>query len=90
MDQPHNPLESASPPEMVIDLHDGSDEQVTIVVIHHDRPEYLNLCLQSIYVCSNLNNYEVVVVDNASGQETQEYLDVLEQEGIKIIRNKEN
>jgi GT2 family glycosyltransferase len=90
MDQPHNPLESTNPPEMVIDLHDGSDEQVTIIVVHHDRPEYLNLCLQSVYVCSNLNNYEVVVVDNASGQETQDYLDVLEEEGIKIIRNKEN
>lgn len=90
MDQPHNPLESTNPPEMVIDLHDGSDEQVTIIVVHHDRPEYLNLCLQSIYVCSNLNNYEVVVVDNASGQETQDYLDVLQEEGIKIIRNKEN
>jgi len=91
MNEPHNPLESPNgPPEMTINLHDGSQEQVTIVVVHHERPEYLNICLQSIYVCSALNNYEVVVVDNASGQETQEYLDILEQEGIKVIRNKEN
>ena len=91
MNEPHNPLESPNgPPELTIDLHDGSQEQVTIVVIHHERPEYLNICLQSIYVCSALNNYEVVVVDNASGQETQDYLDVLEQEGVKVIRNKEN
>ena len=91
MNEPHNPLESPNgPPELTINLNDGSQEQVTIVVIHHERPEYLNICLQSIYVCSALNNYEVVVVDNASGKETQEYLDVLEQEGVKVVRNKEN
>ena len=88
---PHNPLESPDgPPELTINLHDGSDEQVSIIVPHRERPEYLNICLQSIHVCSNLNNYEVVVVDNGSGRETQEYLDVLEDEGIKVIRNKEN
>jgi GT2 family glycosyltransferase len=88
---PHNPLESPEgPPELTIPLGDGSDEQVSIIVVHHERPEYLNICLQSIHVCSNLNNYEVIVVDNASGQETQEYLDVLQDEGIKVIRNTEN
>ena len=89
--QPHNPLENPEgPPELVIDLHDGSTEQVSIVVIHHNRPEYLNICLQSIHVCSHLNNYEVIVVDNGSGSETQDYLDVLQDEGIKVVRNKEN
>lgn len=87
----NNPLEFPNgPPELTIDLHDGSDEQVSIIIVHQDRPEYLNICLQSIHVCSSLNNYEVIVVDNASGQETQEFLDVLQQEGIKIIRNKTN
>ena len=87
---PHNPLETPERPELTIDLHDGSNEQVSIIVVHHDRPEYLNICLQSIHVMSNLNNYEVIVVDNNSGQETQEYLDVDEQEGIKVVRNNEN
>ena len=90
-ERPHNPLESPDgPPEMTIDLHDGSTEQVSIIVVHHDRPEYLNICLQSIHVCSHLNNYEVIVVDNDSGKETQEFLDVLQEEGIKVVRNKEN
>lgn len=89
--QPNNPLESVNgAPELVIDLQDGVNEQVSIIVVNHDKPEYLNICLQSIHVCSHLNNYEVIVVDNASGQETQEYLDVLEQEGIKVVRNKTN
>ena len=89
--QPFNPLESPTEkPSLTVNLHDGSNEQVSIIVVHHERPEYLNICLQSIHAMSNLNNYEVIVVDNASGQETQEYLDVLQEEGIKVVRNEEN
>lgn len=86
----HNPLESPERPELVIDLHDGTNAQVSIIVVHHERPEYLNMCLQSIHVMSNLNNFELIVVDNASGPETQEYLDVLESEGVKVVRNDKN
>lgn len=91
MNQPFNPLESATGRStMTIDLNDGSNEQVTVVVIHKDRPEFLNMCIQSIHAMSNFNNYECIVADNASGQETQEYLDMLEEEGIKVLRNKHN
>lgn len=85
---PHNPLEGERP-EFTINLHDGSEEQVTIVVVHKDRPEYLNLCLQSIAVTSFANNYEIVVVDNGSGEESQAFLDDIEDE-VKLIRNKKN
>lgn len=91
MSQPTNALESPSGnARLTIDLHDGSNEQVSIIIIHKDRPEFLNICLQSVHAMSNLNNYECIVVDNASGQETQEYLDVLKEEGIKVIRNETN
>jgi GT2 family glycosyltransferase len=75
---------------MTIDLHDGSTEQVSIIIPHKDRPEFLNICLQSVHVMSNLNNYECIVVDNGSGKETQDYLEVLQDEGIKVIRNEKN
>ena len=71
---PHNPLEGERP-ELSINLHDGSEEQVSVIVVHRDRPEYLNICLQSIAVTSFNNNYEIIVVDNASGKDSQEYLD---------------
>ena len=66
---PHNPLESPSEkPSLVIDrLRDGTSEQVSIIVVHKDRPEYLNICMQSIHAMSNLNNYEVIVVDKPAG-----------------------
>lgn len=88
-ERPFTPLESPTgKPEMTIDLSDGSQEQVSIIIPHKDQPEYLNICMQSVYLMSNLNNYEAIIVDNNSGQETQEYLDMVEKEGIKVVRNK--
>lgn len=90
--EPHDILEypANQKPELTLDLNNGSNEQVSIIIVHHDRPEFLSICVQSIYLMSAMSNYEVIVVDNASGQESQEYLDVLQKEGIKIIRNEKN
>jgi glycosyltransferase involved in cell wall biosynthesis len=89
--QPYNPLETPQRPDLTIDIkRDGTNEQVSIIIVHHEQPAYLNMCLQSITLMSNMNNYEVIVVDNASGKVTQDYLKVVEEEGIKIVRNKEN
>jgi len=85
---PHNPLEGERP-EVTINLHEGSEEQVSIIVIHKDRPEYLNICLQSIAVTSFNNNYEIIVVDNGSGKDSQAFLDDIEGE-IKLVRNEKN
>jgi GT2 family glycosyltransferase len=85
---PHNPLEGDRP-EFSINLHDGSDERVSIIVIHKDRPEYLNICLQSIAVTSFNNNYEIIVVDNGSGKDTQEFLEDIEGE-VKVVRCERN
>ncbi len=84
----HNPLEGPRP-EMSFNLHDGSEEQVSIIVVHKDRPEYLNICLQSIAVTSLNNNYEIIVVDNGSGQDSQDFLNEIEGE-VKVIRNDKN
>jgi len=87
---PHNPLEGERPELSFNMTADGSEEQISIIVVHKDRPEYLNICLQSIAVTSSNNNYEIIVVDNGSGQETQDFLDEIEDDGIKIVRNEEN
>ena len=84
----HNPLEGERS-EMRLKLHDGTDEQVSIIIVHKDRPEYLNILLQSIAVTSYNNNYEIIVVDNASGKETQGFLKEIESE-VKVVRNEKN
>jgi len=83
-----NPLEGEKP-ELVINIHDNTDESISIIIVHRDRPEYLNILLQSIAVNSFNNNYEIIVVDNASGPESEEYLKQIEPD-CKIIRNSEN
>ena len=85
--EPFNPLEG-NRPELNIKMHDGSDEQVSIFIVHKDRPEYLNMCLQSIAAMSINNNYEIIVIDNGSKQESQDFLDSIEQDGIKVVRRK--
>jgi GT2 family glycosyltransferase len=85
---PHNPLEGERP-ELTINLHDGTDEQISIVIVHKDRPEYLNICLQSITVNSTANNYQLIVVDNGSGQDSQDYLDEIEGE-VQVVRLQKN
>lgn len=86
---PHSPLDGPAP-DLVIPLHDGSEEPVSIIIVHKDRPEYLNILVQSIAVTSVNNNYEIIVVDNASEHESQEFLDALEKEGIRVVRNEKN
>lgn len=84
----HNPLEGDRP-EMTVKLHENTDDHVSIIIVHKDRPEYLNICLQSIAVTSFNNNYEIIVVDNGSGKESQEFLKDIEGE-VKVIRNEKN
>jgi glycosyltransferase involved in cell wall biosynthesis len=84
----HNPLEG-NRPELNIKLHENTDEQVSIIIVHKDRPEYLNICLQSIAVTSFNNNYEIIVVDNGSGSESQEFLKDIEGE-VKVVKNDKN
>lgn len=84
----YNPLEG-NRPELSVKLHESSDEHISIIIVHRDRPEYLNICLQSIAVTSFNNNYEIIVVDNGSGKETQDFLDDIEKE-VKVVRNEKN
>jgi glycosyltransferase involved in cell wall biosynthesis len=85
----YNPLEGERP-NLILDLNDSVDEKVSIIVVHNDRPEYLNLCLQSITVASINNNYELIVVDNGSDAVSQGFLSDIEQDGVKVVRNDSN
>lgn len=84
----HNPLEGDRP-EMTIKLHENSEDHISIIIVHKDRPEYLNICLQSIAVTSFNNNYEIIVVDNGSGKDSQDFLKDIEGE-VKVVRNEKN
>jgi len=75
--------------ELTVSLKNYSDEQISIIIVHKDRPEYLNLTLQSICVTSFNSNYEIIVVDNGSDKESQDFLDDIEGT-VKVVRNEKN
>lgn len=86
---PYNPLEGERP-SLNVDLLNNSDEQISIVIVHHNRPEYLSLCLQSIAVASFNYNFEIIVVDNASTGTDVETLFEDIKDDVKLIRNEKN
>lgn len=91
MISPHNVLDG-NRSELTINLNDGTDERISIGIVHRDRPELLNLCLQSIAMTSVNNNIELIVVDNGSTtKDALDYLDMLEKEpDVTLIRNETN
>lgn len=84
----NNPVGNAET-ELTLSLKNYSDEQISIIIVHKDRPEYLNLTLQSICVTSFNSNYEIIVVDNASDKDSQDFLDEIEGT-VKVVRNDKN
>jgi O-antigen biosynthesis protein len=67
----------------------NSRRRVSVVVPSYEVADYLDLCVRSLREWTS--NYELIIVDNASGPEVQERLDRLEgQEGVKVLRNDQN
>jgi len=65
---------------------------VSIIVISYNNPDITRNCLESIYKYSRYPNFEVIVVDNASTEDTLNYLHSIEQHfpHLHIIYNREN
>ena len=80
------------PPALDLKMVQETDELVSIIIIHNDKPAYLALCLQSIAIASKNDNYEIIVVDNGSKmQESIAFLNNIEKrDECKVIYNKEN
>ncbi len=90
--KPYSPLDGPRPDVNIVTSTPPAEDKVSIIVIHRDRPEHLNICLQSVAVCSSNNNYELIVVDNASTRkDAVDFLDDLQSSGdCKVIKNREN
>ncbi len=49
-------------------------KNLSIIIVTYNSLEYLKDCLSSIYACPPKNDYDVIVVDNASSDGTDEYV----------------
>ncbi len=65
---------------------------VSILVVAHGQREFTELCLDSITAYTEYPNYEVVVVDNASPDDTGEWLEdrAARDPRLTVIRNSTN
>lgn len=64
------------------------NHKTSIIILTYNKLNYTKLCIESIRKYTEKNSYEIIVVDNKSTDETQEWLK--EQEDLKIILNEEN
>ncbi|HEV8230937.1 MAG TPA: glycosyltransferase, partial [Thermoanaerobaculia bacterium] len=66
--------------------------KASIVVVTYNNLELSRRCLESLYAQMEWPNFEVIVVDNASSDRTQEYLQLAQGSfpNLKVILNTEN
>jgi O-antigen/teichoic acid export membrane protein len=57
-------------------------EKVSILMLTHNAPRYVELSIRSLVRCTRDVSYELVVVDNASEQPTKDLLKRLRKEGL--------
>jgi GT2 family glycosyltransferase/glycosyltransferase involved in cell wall biosynthesis len=66
--------------------------KAAIVIVSYKNLEYIWLCLESIWEKTLYPNFEVIVVDNASGPDVVDYLKTAAEKEprLKVILNEEN
>jgi GT2 family glycosyltransferase/glycosyltransferase involved in cell wall biosynthesis len=66
--------------------------KVSILIVTYNNLNYNRLCIQSIYQKTTYPNFEIIIVDNASRDETPAYLQeqAIEHDNLSIILNKDN
>lgn len=65
---------------------------VSIIIVTHDNLDYTRLCLESVCQFTGYPNYEMIIVDNGSGQDTRDYLAGFKDayDHVKLILNQKN
>ena len=66
------------------------ERKTTVIIVTYNALEYVKKCFKSVFDTTS-NEHEIIVIDNASQPETQNYLDGLHASGkIQLIKNSEN
>jgi GT2 family glycosyltransferase len=65
------------------------DILVSIIIVNYNSVDYLRMCLDSIYASTNKASYEIIVIDNASRDNTFNLLSPRYPE-VSFIKNEKN
>jgi GT2 family glycosyltransferase len=63
---------------------------LSIIIVSYNTKEFLKACIESIYKTTKNIKFEIIVVDNASTDDSVAETLKLKTENLKIIENKEN
>lgn len=66
-------------------IHQELYPKVSIIIVTYNNWSYTKSCLDSVFKHSYYPNYEVIVVDNASTDETRKQLAKIRNEQLKIV-----
>jgi GT2 family glycosyltransferase len=67
-----------------------ADDGIAIVVLTHNRAHLVSKCVENVLKRTSDATHEIVIWDNASTDETQEYLATVDDPRIRVIRSEEN
>lgn len=70
----------------------GSQPKASIIVLSYNQRQYTQMCLESILAHSGDVSYELIVVDNASSDDSPEFLKgfAAKNPGVRLILNRNN
>jgi GT2 family glycosyltransferase len=85
-------LKNSCSPEYIEGIINRVYKFVSIVIVTFNNLNYTQQCINSIFEKTAYPNYEIIIVDNNSQDETADYLVNLEKkfQNITVILNKEN
>ena len=87
-----NIIRNISPEELKAPKIDNSSNLISIIILTHNKVKFTKLCIESILAHTLYSNYEIIIVENASKDETPQYLSSLRSKhvNIKVLMNPEN
>ena len=70
--------------------YDKVSKKVSIIIPSFEALDYFKLCYRALCRYTPRDSFQLIVVDNASGEGVQNFLDLIEREGATVLRNKDN
>ena len=68
----------------------AADDGIAIVVLTHNRAHLVSKCVDNVLRRASDATREIVIWDNASTDETQEYLASVDDPRVRVIRSEQN
>lgn len=71
-------------------MSEGDAPAISVVVLTHNRCHLLRRCVENVLLKTSSNTVEIVIWNNASGDDTREYLDSIEDPRFEIVHHPVN